>query len=642
MTSQTLICRNGPIRLGALLGKGGEGSVYEVIGRSDTVAKVYSGEVSSERSDKLVAMQSLLTPTLAGLTAWPSDILRLNSGKVAGFLMPNMKGSKDIHTLYSPKSRLSEFPNADWRMLVRAALNTSRAFAALHDSGCLVGDVNHGGVRVAPDATVKLIDCDSFQVRSGSRTFVCEVGVDNFTPPELQGKPFKSTLRSTNHDNFGLAILIFQMLLMGRHPFAGRYRGPEDMPIPKAISQFRYAYSSDTAATGMQPPPNTAPIQVVSQQVATLLQQAFGRNGISSGRPTAQQWVGTLAALESQFGRCSRNPSHYFLVSYGKCPWCPIEQIGIALFGFSISSIPENISGLFNIDAIWLQIKAIHPPIQLPAPPAPTQPEPSSEAKIIGERRAAFRTYGIGIGVSIFVLGIILSSNFWFFWAIISWFVGKITAGRGTEDVGPFKERQSKAKNIYDDLVARWKKESGVEPFNAKFSELQKMKNEWLQLPILRQQRYANIVAKRQEHALKQYLDSFEIERAKIQGIGSAKKAMLESFGIETAADITLAAVMGVPGFGPAFTNRLLTWRNSIEKTFRFDPQSAIDPRLVSDLDRSILARRTELQNSLRQGAKDLQQISSTTLIRRQTLSESLKRAAAQLGQANSDYANVK
>jgi DNA-binding helix-hairpin-helix protein with protein kinase domain len=241
MNASQILTRTGPIRLGRLLGKGAEGAVYEVAERPDIAAKIYLKDSGPERNDKLVAMQALLTPKLASLTAWPSELLHAPNGRLVGFLMPIMRGSKDIHTLYGPRSRLAEFPQADWRMLVRAAANTARAFAVLHESGCLVGDVNHGGIRVAPDATVKLIDCDSFQVRSSTKTFLCDVGVENFTPPELQGVSFRNTPRTENHDNFGLAVLIFHLLMMGRHPFAGRYRGPEDMPIPKALGQFRYA-----------------------------------------------------------------------------------------------------------------------------------------------------------------------------------------------------------------------------------------------------------------------------------------------------------------------------------------------------------------------------------------------------------------
>jgi DNA-binding helix-hairpin-helix protein with protein kinase domain len=154
MSALQLSSTAGAVHLGVLLGKGGEGAVYEVANRPDTVAKIYLHEVSAERAEKLMAMQSLRTEVLDALTAWPSELLRLPNGKVAGFLMGNMRGTKDVHALYSPKTRIAEFPQADWRMLVRAALNTARAFAALHEAGCLVGDVNHGGVRGGADAPV--------------------------------------------------------------------------------------------------------------------------------------------------------------------------------------------------------------------------------------------------------------------------------------------------------------------------------------------------------------------------------------------------------------------------------------------------------------------------------------------------------
>jgi DNA-binding helix-hairpin-helix protein with protein kinase domain len=638
----TVIGRSGPVPLGSLLGKGGEGAVYEVVGNANLVAKVYLGRISKDRVDKLSVMLSLVTPTLASLTAWPSDLLRLPDGSVGGFLMPNMRGSKDIHTLYSPKSRLSEFPSADWRMLVRAALNTSRAFAVLHEAGCLVGDVNHGGVRVAPDATVKLIDCDSFQVSNGGRTFLCEVGVDTFTPPELQGKQFSTTLRTTNHDNFGLATLIFQMLMMGRHPFAGRYRGPEDMPIPKAIGQFRYAYSRDTSTTGMQIPPNTAPVLAASSQVVGMWEQAFGRSGASSnGRPTAQEWVKALAAIESQFAKCNRNPSHYFLSSHGKCPWCPIEQVGVALFGIAIGAIPSAIGGAFNVDAVWLQIKAIPTPGRAPPVPTIAQPPPSAQAKAVGASRGTWRSGGIFLGIAIFVLGCILTADFWFIWAIAAWAMGALTASRGRADIGPFKAQHQLAKARFDDLGNRWRRETDATQFDTKLSDLQKLRDEWTQLPALRQRRYADLLANRHKHALHQFLDKHEIERATIKGIGEVKKATLESYGIETAADITRNAVMQVPGFGPALTQNLLDWRQKVEGRFKFDPQSSVDPSQVANLDRTIALRRTDIEKELRQGAATLHQLRGTIMTRRQALEGPLHEAARQYAQATSDLAVV-
>ena len=58
----------------------------------------------------------------------------------------------------------------------------------VHEHGHLVGDVNHGNALVSGRATVRLIDCDSFQIQAGSRRFLCEVGVSTHVPPELAGR----------------------------------------------------------------------------------------------------------------------------------------------------------------------------------------------------------------------------------------------------------------------------------------------------------------------------------------------------------------------------------------------------------------------------------------------------------------------
>jgi DNA-binding helix-hairpin-helix protein with protein kinase domain len=134
------------IQLGRLLGKGGEGTVYEVLGASSLVAKIYHQPLDPEKASKLHAMSDMKTDRLLALTAWPMDVLNGLDGKPKGFLMPQVTGHKDIHALYTPKSRKDSFPEADWRFLVHAAANVARAFAMIHDHGCVIGDVNHGSV----------------------------------------------------------------------------------------------------------------------------------------------------------------------------------------------------------------------------------------------------------------------------------------------------------------------------------------------------------------------------------------------------------------------------------------------------------------------------------------------------------------
>lgn len=637
MASPVLVGKSGPVRLGRQLGKGGEGTVFEVEGRPDSAAKIYLSAVSSERADKLVAMAAVRTAALDQLTAWPTDVLRQSDGKVCGFVMANLRASKDIHKLYSPKSRLADFPQADWRLVVRAALNTARAFSVLHQAGHLVGDVNHGGVRVSPDATVKLIDTDSFQISHQGRTFLCEVGVQDFTPPELHGKAFKQVTRTANHDNFGLAVLIFQMLMNGRHPFAGRYSGPGDMPIEKAIPEFRYAYGRDIARTRMSPPPLSASPAAASPWISDLWERAFGTEGAKpGGRPKAEDWVQALTKLEQHFKRCSSRPSHFYFNGLAECPWCPIERAGIALFGGAAVVIPKLASGPFNLDAIWRDIStAALPPMQaipqLRAVPA------TPHMQALGSRRRFWKTTGWLVGLLIAALGITLSAVFAPVWAGLGWALGAWVNSRGRSDLAPLTSDYQQAKAQFDGLTARWKQEQGDAQLQLKQNQLRPLKEEYAGLQAERDRRYNALFNNRRQSALKQFLDQFEIEQASIPGVGAAKKAMLESFGIETAADVNRNAVLNVPGFGPALTDRVMKWRQEKEARFHFNPNSSIDPRQVADLDRTIQARRSQIEADLVAGRLAILQMRQAAMARRRSLEEAMRVAVDVLSQQKAD-----
>lgn len=213
-----------PVPLGAEIGRGGEGTVYELAGRTDIVAKLYHEPLSVDKAAKLAAMAAISSERLLKVAAWPLHTLHPQIGANAcGLLMPRVGGLREIHELYGPKSRLTHFPDATWAFLSHTAMNTARAFAVLHEQDLVIGDVNQSNLLASGRGTVILIDCDSFQVSHQGRIYLCDVGVPTHTPPELQGQSFRSVTRTPNHDNFGLAIVIFQLLFLGRHPFSGQY-----------------------------------------------------------------------------------------------------------------------------------------------------------------------------------------------------------------------------------------------------------------------------------------------------------------------------------------------------------------------------------------------------------------------------------
>ena len=338
---------------------GGEGAIYEVTTSADLVAKIYHSILPDERANKIRVMIPLRNDRISKLVAWPLDLLATAGSRAPiGLLIPKIPGGKDIHRLYSPKSRIADFPHADWRFLIRASANTARAFAVVHEdrAGCIIGDVNHGSVLVSQDATVRLIDCDSFQLIAAGRRFLCEVGVETFTPPELQERSFRGVVRNQNHDNFGLAVLIFLMLFMGRHPFAGKFLGgPDQIQIPRAIKECRFAYGARRATVQMERPPGTPPLSIVGDEVGFMFERAFAKEMTGGGRPTPRDWFESLERLEKSLKRCSANPSHWHR-NDTPCPWCPIEgATGVILFpsitGFTKSTI--------NLDALWHQIEAL-------------------------------------------------------------------------------------------------------------------------------------------------------------------------------------------------------------------------------------------------------------------------------------------
>lgn len=181
-----------PIQVSQKLGTGGEGTVYEIFGQSDLVAKIYHEAPEAEKAEKLMALSRLGNERLQKIAAWPVDVLRVEAdGQLAGFLMRRIEQASEVHALHSPKSRLKKFPEASWAFLIYVAGNIARAVATVHEHGFIVGDLNPKNILVTHQATVTLLDCDSFQVTAGGKTFRCEGGFPEYLPPELQGKSLR-------------------------------------------------------------------------------------------------------------------------------------------------------------------------------------------------------------------------------------------------------------------------------------------------------------------------------------------------------------------------------------------------------------------------------------------------------------------
>lgn len=323
---------------GKVIAKGGEGVVYEVDHDSHLAAKIYKAP-TSEHTAKLRMMLS--KPPIdyieyRGHTsiAWPEPKGRLfdEQNKCVGFLMPRIHPpTYTVHTLYNPQNRQKELPGFTWQYLLRTARNFASVLEALHQGGYVVGDVNESNILVTAGAQVTLIDCDSIQIPRGNGLFFrCGVGKGEYTPPELQGISLTQIDRNVHHDNFSLAVLIFLLLMEGRHPFMGIWKGANADKPPTLEDNIKAGNSSYIGSRLLTQPAYALPFEILPPAVQKLMMQCLGAGHKDpQSRPSAYEWHQVLVEAEEHLSSCSANSQHRYSDHLRGCPWCKRKEMGL-------------------------------------------------------------------------------------------------------------------------------------------------------------------------------------------------------------------------------------------------------------------------------------------------------------------------
>lgn len=626
------------ISVAEFVGKGAEGEVYAIKGRTGQAVKIYNINLRPKREGKVRAMVGQGLAVKTDLIAYPCEVVTDHRGNFLGFAMRLVSGYFPMHELYSPKSRKRYFPKSDYRFLVHAALNVARAVGKVHQSGCVIGDLNHSGVLIAMDSTVALIDADSFQFSLNGKSYPCVVGVPDFTPPELHGKNFASIERTIEHDNFGLAVAIFHLLFMGRHPYAGRYKGPY-ISMGDAIAQNRFAFSlTRQSATQTTPPPGALTLDLFPEPITRAFENAFGL--IPSARPSALDWINALNKLEGSLNRCSKVKTHYYPINVGGCVWCKLNS-GSGFDMFPDLTVVEQHSPVDEREteqAIREILAFRFPTVVDLLPIVPVPPGVSKALRQAKMEKLRLTSLGLLL-VGAAVAGFIYASSIWFVWiGIAIW--GWVTLSDGEDYPVVFQIAFEKADERVQLELDRFLHRNGMIEVMMVHGDLDaaivayKGHDEALtrELSVMKSSRES-----RQRQA---YLDSFSIRRASISGIGSAKTAALISFGIETAADVNQYAVERVPGFGKVMTGKLVAWRRRIESGFNYDPtsnaQDLIDEKMLRGL---FAADKAKLKSMILNGLGSLRNARARldTLPAKARSDRALKEALAVRVQAEKD-----
>jgi len=645
MTITLFTSRGEPQRIGRELGSGGEGAVHDVIGQGDQVAKLYHQPPDASKQAKLGFMADSASAELLRYVAWPQETLhRSRGGPLVGFLMPKVAGKEPVHMMYSPVYRRQHHPNAAWDYLLFAARNIAAAFEVVHARGHIVGDVNQSSIMVGRDSTVVLIDSDSFQINASGRLHRCTVGVSHFTPPELQGaSSFDGVIRTANHDAFGLALLIFHVLLGGRHPYSGvpRMSGVGET-LEGDIRSFRYAHARDARNRGIAPPPHAIPLAALSPELEAMLHVAFTERGAAERRATARQWVEALDAQREHLVRCGKSPVHVHADHLAECPWCGLERHGVVYF-IDPSTALDPSAG-FGLVQVWAAIESVPPPEPLVAPPAVlTAAKPRPLPRTIPGRvlAAIVRVIGLTVGATLTYFapalwGIGLTAAV-FGWVIIN----DIAARKRRIERVKRESLLASARKEHDEELARARLEVGPEGFLERRAALARLRDEYRALPRTQIRELDVLHSGVRERKLREFLQQWRIESAGVTDLGPSQLASLRASGVRNAADVTYSTIGRVSGLGPALMRALLDWRSSCERKFVFDASSALT---VADRDAvraKLAARRIALESRLRAGVEELRGYKVEASRRRQELLPRLERSARNVARAQLDLTVV-
>jgi TonB family protein len=267
--------------------------------------------------------------------AWPLAILSDTGGIDRGFLMPllDLRDTFPLDYFYDPilAKKLKSSSEIALPFQIEIARHLSLLVASIHNRGHHFIDMKPQNIRVKRGTyEVSLLDCDGFSIvgLDGTRYSATLLSTDYISPEAYRGRTSPIQLGEAQ-DRYALAVLIFQLLNRGVHPFQGIIQNGIDGPATNDEKAAQGLYPHGIVADARIQPRPSSIHHLLDDELRALFDQAFIKE--PEKRPSALDWTKKLRSLcqPDALARCTKEPNNPKHISFrGKeCPACHLEAL---------------------------------------------------------------------------------------------------------------------------------------------------------------------------------------------------------------------------------------------------------------------------------------------------------------------------
>jgi len=318
-----------------------DGLLYSYIEDNKSLVKIYNySQIELKHGKKLIAMIENRPPFASEFESnsiqlmWPTDMVFDEVGRYKGYIIDklNLQDYIPLSHLLAPIGNSKKPAAYNYRQKMLVAYHFAALMSNLHQNTIHLININPSIILLNKKSLKPLlIASDELSILDKGRKRFSALSCNWLycSPDELVLSKSPDRL-GLAQDNYAIAVLIFQLLNQGLHPFQAMPKNSFKLP-PKLLSliknqKFIYGYSSGSDFR----PPAWSIHDFFDDETKTLFARAFSD---SEERPSASEWQLHLKKYISEnntsLNECSAHPSHYQF--FNGCGICAKQELGLTL-----------------------------------------------------------------------------------------------------------------------------------------------------------------------------------------------------------------------------------------------------------------------------------------------------------------------